>query len=158
LATVDVRIGLVDHDDVDIDIRTEHALPGAVAREPVDRCQRIRRDQRAPPADNVPVIVIVRRLDQNQLETPHADNARRINRISMWAIREKEISCTEILLSEDAVESQVFTRDEAVVARHSGLAATSHRYSDIGGLTVISSDHRQRDQRGTARSAFRLKY
>ncbi len=51
-----------------LDIRAEHLPLGAVGGDAVDRGQRIRRDHRAPPADHVAVVVVVRRLDQHQLE------------------------------------------------------------------------------------------
>ena len=43
LGDVDPRIGLVDHVDVDVDIRAEHATIGAVERDPVQSGQRIGR-------------------------------------------------------------------------------------------------------------------
>ena len=69
LADVDPGIGLVDEVDVDLDVGAQHLAPRAVEREAVDRGQRIGWDQRPPPADDVSVIVVVRRLDQDELKT-----------------------------------------------------------------------------------------
>ena len=67
---VDARVGLVDHLDVDGDVRPEHPPLGAIGRDAVDGGERIRRDHRPPPADDVAVVVVVRRLDQDELEAP----------------------------------------------------------------------------------------
>ena len=67
---VDARVGLVDRLDVDVDIGPEHLPLGAVGGDAVDRGQRIGGDHRAPPADHVAVVVVMGRLDQDQLKAP----------------------------------------------------------------------------------------
>jgi hypothetical protein len=62
-------IGFVDNVDVDIDVVAEHAALRAIERHAVERGQRIRRHKPAPPADDVAVIVIVRRFDEHDAET-----------------------------------------------------------------------------------------
>ena len=68
LRDVDAGIGLVDQVDVDLDIGAEHLPLGAVEREAIDRGERIGRDQRPPPADDIAVIVVMGRLDQDELK------------------------------------------------------------------------------------------
>ena len=68
LRDIHPRMGLVDDVDVDGDVRPEHLALRGIARQPVDRGEGIGGDQRAPPADHIAVVVIVRRLDQDELE------------------------------------------------------------------------------------------
>jgi hypothetical protein len=56
---VDPRVRLIDYGDVDGDIGTEDQPLRAIRRDAVDRCQRIRRDHRPPPADHVSVVVVM---------------------------------------------------------------------------------------------------
>jgi hypothetical protein len=63
---LDASVGLVEHGDDDVDIGTQHAALGAVAGETIKIGERRRRDRRAQPLDDVAVIVVMRRLDQNQ--------------------------------------------------------------------------------------------
>ena len=67
-------IGLVDGVDVDGDVGAKHALFRAFDGESVEAGERIRRNRRADPLDHVAVVVIVRRLDQDEAEP--ADNMR----------------------------------------------------------------------------------
>src|ERR1700726_3795772 len=62
------RIGLVDGDDVDIDIGPEHVALRAIVDQAVHRRQRIRRHWRAEPADDIAVVVVMRRLHQDHAE------------------------------------------------------------------------------------------
>ena len=62
----DTRVGLVIGRDDDIDIVAEHAALGAIDGEAVKRRQRVGRDRRAQPLDDVTVVVVMRRLDQHQ--------------------------------------------------------------------------------------------
>ena len=68
LRDVDAGVGLVDQVDIDLDVRAEHLPLGAIEREAVDRGERVRWDQRPPPANDIAVIVVMGRLDQNQLK------------------------------------------------------------------------------------------
>src|ERR1700692_2295739 len=63
------RIGLVDGDDVDVDIGPEHLAPRAIVDQAVHRRQRIRRHRRAEPADDIAVVVVMRRFHQDHAET-----------------------------------------------------------------------------------------
>ncbi len=65
---IDARVRLVDHFDVDGDVRPKDLPLGAIGGDCIHGSERIRGDHRAPPADHVSVVVVVRRLDQNQLE------------------------------------------------------------------------------------------
>jgi hypothetical protein len=67
---VDSRIGLVNDIDGDVHVRTEHLALDAIGCNAVHRGERVRGNHRAPPTDDVAVIVIVRRLDQDELKEP----------------------------------------------------------------------------------------
>ena len=64
--------------DVDLDIVAEDAALFAVERQAVEHRQRIRRNRGAEPLDDVAVVVVVRRLDENQGESPHNGPHRRV--------------------------------------------------------------------------------
>ena len=66
---IDPGVGLVDDVDVDLDVLTEDVSLGRIERQPVDGGERIRRDQRPPPTDNVPVVVIMRRFNEDELKS-----------------------------------------------------------------------------------------
>ncbi len=66
----DSRVGLVLDRDPDLDIRAEHPALGAVEREAVQRRQRVRRNRRSNPLDDITLIIVMGRLDQEQLENP----------------------------------------------------------------------------------------
>ena len=68
LGDVDAGIGLVDQVDIDLDVLAEHMPLGAIEGETVDRGERIRWDQGPPPANDVAVIVVMGRLDQDELK------------------------------------------------------------------------------------------
>ena len=61
----DPGVRLVVRRDGDLHVRSEHAALGAVRRESVHRRHRVRRDGGAHPLDHVAVVVVVRRLDQD---------------------------------------------------------------------------------------------
>src|SRR5271169_4019969 len=63
------RVGFVDGDDVDVDIGPEHLALRAVVDQAVHRRQRIRRHRRAEPADDIAVVVVMRRFYQDHAET-----------------------------------------------------------------------------------------
>src|SRR5580700_740915 len=62
-------VGFVDGDDVDIDIGPEHFALRAIADQAINRRQRIRRHRRAEPADDIAVVVVMRRFYQDHAET-----------------------------------------------------------------------------------------
>ena len=62
----DPRVGLVQRMNLDLDIVAEHVPLFAVEREPVKCRERVRGDGRTQPLDHVPVVIIMRRLDQDQ--------------------------------------------------------------------------------------------
>src|SRR3569833_2214043 len=62
------RVGLVDSAYFEFDVVAQHLALGAVAREAVERRQRVRGDGRQRPLDDVAVVVVMRRLHQNQAE------------------------------------------------------------------------------------------
>jgi hypothetical protein len=61
-------VGLVERLDNDVDVRTQHLPMAAVLAQAVEGGQRVGRDVRAQPGDRIAVVVVVRRLDQHQLE------------------------------------------------------------------------------------------
>ena len=64
-----MRVRFVDRLDVHGEIRPKNTAFGAVSGY-VDGGQRVGGDHRAPPPNHVAVVVIVRRLDQDELEAP----------------------------------------------------------------------------------------
>ena len=56
---VDPRIGLVDRHDVDGDFGPEHPAIRTVGGDAIERGERIRRDHRSPPADDIAVVVVM---------------------------------------------------------------------------------------------------
>ena len=65
---VDDGVAFVVGIDLDRDVRTEHARIGAFRQQAVNARKAVRRDRGTPPLDDVAVCVVVRRLDQNDLE------------------------------------------------------------------------------------------
>ena len=68
------RIGLVDGGNLDVDVGPENPALRAVVEKAIDAGQRIRRHRRAVPADDITVVVIMRRLDQHDAETLSCGN------------------------------------------------------------------------------------
>ena len=64
----DADIGLVERLDDDIDVGPQDLASPAILAQAVERGQGVRRDVRLQPRDRVAVIVVMRRLDQHQLE------------------------------------------------------------------------------------------
>jgi hypothetical protein len=64
----DARVRLVPDRDPDLDVLAENLALGAVEREAVQRRERVGRDRRADPLDDVTVVIVVGRLDQEELE------------------------------------------------------------------------------------------
>src|SRR5580704_6934293 len=76
------RIGLVDGDDIDIDVGPKHFALRAIVDQAVYGGQRIRRHRRAEPADHIAVVVVMRRLHQDHAETlARAGLGRRLTRL-----------------------------------------------------------------------------
>ena len=61
-------IGLVERLDQDVDVGAQHLALPAVLAQPVERGQGVGRDVGPQPRDRIAVVVVVRRLDQNQVE------------------------------------------------------------------------------------------
>ena len=61
---IDDGVALVAGLDLDIDVGAEHAVVGAFSHQPVDAGERVRRQGRAHPLDDIAVPVVMRRLDQ----------------------------------------------------------------------------------------------
>ena len=62
---VDDRVAFVIDVDLDIHVGTEDAFVGALREQAVDAGEAVRGDCRAPPLDDIAVVVVMRRLDQN---------------------------------------------------------------------------------------------
>src|SRR5262245_46921106 len=73
LLDVDAGMNLVEDRNVDFGIGTEHGAPRGIAPETIENGKRVRRDEGAQPLNDVAIVVIMRRLDQNQLESPIPD-------------------------------------------------------------------------------------
>ena len=68
LRDIDDRVALVASLDLDIDVGTEHALIRAFLEQAIDAGEAVRGDRRAQPLDDIAVVVVMRRLDQNDAE------------------------------------------------------------------------------------------
>ena len=64
----DAGVGLVPDGDPDLDVVAQHAALGAVERKAVQRRQRVGGNRRARPLDDIALVVVVRRLDQEKME------------------------------------------------------------------------------------------
>jgi hypothetical protein len=65
----DTRVGLVDGFDIDGNAGSKDLPLRAVGGNCLDGSERIRGDHRAPPANHVSIIAVVRGLDQDELKT-----------------------------------------------------------------------------------------
>ena len=74
---VDDGVALVASFDVDVDVRAEHAVVGAFLDQAIDAGEAVGWQRRAAPLDDIAVLVVVRRLDQNHSERTfgHRSNA-----------------------------------------------------------------------------------
>src|SRR5262249_48909146 len=61
-------VGLVVSVDADCHTGAEHPAPAGVFGETVEAGERVRRDRGLDPLDGIAVVVVMRRLDQNQVE------------------------------------------------------------------------------------------
>ena len=61
---IDDGVALVAGIDLDIDVGAEHAVVGTLPHQPIDAGERVRRQGRAQPLDDIAVPVVMRRLDQ----------------------------------------------------------------------------------------------
>ena len=68
LARAHAGIGLVHGHDVDRQIGAEQLPLGRAERKAIDRGKRVRRHGRAQPLHDIAVIVVMRRLDQDELK------------------------------------------------------------------------------------------
>ena len=66
--SADARVGLVDRQGDNVDIRSQHLALAAVFRQSVERGQGIGGNVRPQPSDRIAVVVVMRGLDQHQLE------------------------------------------------------------------------------------------
>jgi hypothetical protein len=60
---IDASVGLVDGIDFDFDLGPQHLTRDAIGRNAVNGGKGIGRNHRAPPADDVAIVVVMRRLD-----------------------------------------------------------------------------------------------
>src|SRR5262249_17295204 len=67
---VDACVGLVDSGQIDVHVGAKHLPGGGILDETIDRGERVRRHGRAPPADDIAVVVLMRRLDKNDPKAP----------------------------------------------------------------------------------------
>ena len=66
----DLPVRLVDRFDVDVEIGAKNLALATLQGDAIEAGQRIRRQAAAPPSNDVTIIVVMRRLDQNKPETP----------------------------------------------------------------------------------------
>ena len=84
---VDDGVALVAGIDLDVDVGTEHAVIGALPHQPIDAGERVRRQSRAQPLDDIAVLVVMRRLDQ-------LDPKRALGQITVQTILRTEPDCS----------------------------------------------------------------
>jgi hypothetical protein len=88
---VDAGVDLIDRHDIDINPGAEDFPLGTIDSDAVDGGQGVRRDHRSPPADNISVIVVVGRLDKNELK-PSVFSVARFCHYSLRSKRIVEVS------------------------------------------------------------------
>ena len=76
----DTAIGLVVGVDADRHIGAEHLPSAGVFGETIEAGERVRGDRRLDPPDRVAVVVVMRRLDQHQVENRGVAHKRRCRR------------------------------------------------------------------------------
>ena len=64
-------VRLVESGDDHIHVRPEHLPLAAILGETVEAGQCVRGDRRPQPLDGIPIVIIVRGLDQNEMEFRH---------------------------------------------------------------------------------------
>ena len=62
------RVRLVEGVHLPRDVLAENLAPGAIAGQAVERRKRVRWDRRAEPLDDIAVVVVVRRFDEDEAE------------------------------------------------------------------------------------------
>ena len=80
LARIDPRVGFVIGAQAELDIVAQNLAGGRVRRKSVERRQGIGRHDRTEPLDDVTVVVIVRRLDENEMKYPRLALGRQCER------------------------------------------------------------------------------
>src|SRR5512144_717579 len=80
LARIDPRVGFVIGAQAELDIVAQNLAGGRVRRKSVERRQGIGRHDRTEPLDDVTVVVIVRRLDENEMKYPRLAVGRQCER------------------------------------------------------------------------------
>ena len=70
LVDFDPGMDLVDHGDVDGRVGPQHGAQPRIPPQAVEHGERVRRNECAHPLDDISVVVVMRRLDQNELKPP----------------------------------------------------------------------------------------
>src|SRR6516165_7130075 len=73
-------VGLIDRVNVDYDIGAKHLALRAIESDTVECRKRVRWNHRAPPADYISIVVVVRRFNENELEAFQASWLRQFAR------------------------------------------------------------------------------
>src|SRR6478735_1934707 len=68
LLDLDAGVDLVDDRDVDRGVGPEHGAEPRIPSEAVQHGERVRRNERPHPLDDIAIVVVMRRLDQNELK------------------------------------------------------------------------------------------
>ena len=69
-SNIDHGVALVTSFDLDVDVRPERAVTRAFLDQAVDAGQAVGRQRRAPPLNDIAVLVVMRRLDQDDAKSP----------------------------------------------------------------------------------------
>ena len=68
---IDAGVGFVVGREDDLHVLAQHLPPGAILGQAVQGCQAVGRHDRPEPADHVAVIIVMRRLDHDEIEVSH---------------------------------------------------------------------------------------
>ena len=105
---IDDGVALVAGFDLDVDVGAEHAVARALHDQPVDAGEAVRRQRRAQPLDDVAILVVMRRLDQDDsesalgqvtIQTTPPNGTQRPLRQSLATLRVGPLICNKYLSS-----------------------------------------------------------
>ncbi len=111
---IDDGVALVAGIDLDIDVGAEHAVVGTLPHQPIDAGERVRRQGRAQPLDDIAIPVVMRRLDQ-------LDPKRALGQITVQTTLRMEPDCSCGNASNSAGSAAAL---QEIPARSRGLRST----------------------------------
>src|SRR5206468_8283215 len=119
LVGTDAGVGLVERLDEEVDPGAEDLASAAVLAEAIEGGERVRRNVGAEPSNRVAVVIVVRRLDENQMKslalhsTAHRGNSPRHIRVRLHSsachrlTASPQSQCAEWLCNATALEGKL---------------------------------------------------